>query len=525
MINKKQQVDPAIIILGLMLLLLMRRVFTGFDDVDEADNVFDIYQFLQNLALTRNFPELIWIDSGMNGPMHNYMYSIFTLPLSYLIGMPMDMAMRLVAIITIPFSGYFLYRSAYSLFGKRAALVFIIIIFTTPLFYYRNSTAVGDSWCTLFYALSLFFLTRNYSRKNVYLSLLFYALNLTCKYTFAPLFVLHLAIILRHWKTIQPRVKDIVFGGLLILCGFLPLGLSLLIQGPEFLDRFFQVKIEGILWWEKIPRVVIMLFHALGTAAALLFAAGLLHYIVKIFRAKKSFLKTALDNFFLLGFLAGTVAYMIIGTRSAIYVYPLVIPALMLTSNALVDLENRFFSKHSKLSTLLFTAVMISALFFNAFYTQPPSHREAARYVIEHTQEQDIVLGINSSSFYLFSLNPLVLNPLINTMERRDNDITIDYKMDGMRRLSINENVSYWIMNQGNAQKAMKLPLFNEIFIFETNINGFMIFKNLAWKPSGGKVRKFNYSDYSLKSIVDRILREGIRMPGEYLSEIQYGYL
>ena len=406
---------------------LMVRVFTGFDHVDEADIVFDIYRLLQNFVEDRDPRTFIWIDTGINGPLHYYLYALIAAPLSYLIGIPMDVAMRLTALATIPFSVLVLRQAATNLLGEDAGDFTVLVLLITRSFLILNTTAIGEAWYTLLYAISLYFISAGATRKNVYWSFCFFALGLLSKYTFAPLLLIHLCILSSRWKAIGVRWYDLILGTVVLCTGFAPLVLSTLLSGPEFLNRFSNIQIDELGLLQKAARSLEFLVRSSGLFPSLMFVASIPLFIVKAIRSALTPAAIAI----LLGCIASLAAYIVIGTQMARYIYPLILTTSMIVGfgfQCLIDTVStgrkpvvERITRHAciVLCVILAISVHVRVVFPNGRVSES-HHRAAARYVLDRTDEDDTIVAINSPSFYIFSLRPLAMNPLFNTFTTDD---------------------------------------------------------------------------------------------------------
>ena len=516
----------AFAVLSVVLVLTAKRIFTGFNDVDEADITFDIFKLLRNLATERDFQKLIWVDAGSNGALYGYLYSIFTVPLSYILRIPMDMAMRLTAVVTIPFSGYFIYRSAENIGGRRAALIALVFLAALPPFIVVNSTAIGEPWYTLFYALSFFFISRANNRGAVYISFILFALGLLCKYTFAPLIFIHFAVVTPRWKTIRPRALDLVFGALILLAGFLPLGLLLLISGPEFLDRFLYLEFGKLTYLQRLAQTLRFITSSMKLPHLLLLITGVAG--VLLFRSKSSKrLKDSISLTLTVGILISFLVYTIIGTRSNRYVYPLFLPLSIIAGIGIdrvlglvpmtLSVKNRRLVHAAVLSG---AAALILWGYGTSIWSggfQESDDRRTARYVIDNSNESDGVLAVNSVSFYIFGIRPMAINPIFDTITAEPEGIEIDYRMHGIRRLNLDKDIEFIVIRQ-STQSHPSFPLIESAYSKEEQFGDFIIYRRIKLdSPKENPMPRFQLADYNLNAIVKRVRQFGTQQPGELI--------
>ena len=519
----KREDRAAFIVMAVVFLLIVKRVFTGFDHIDEADISFDIFKLLQNLATERDFQKLIWVDAGINGPLHYYLYAIFTLPLSYILRIPMDMAMRLTAVATIPFSGYFIYRSAGNIGGRRAGLLSLIFLLTLPSFAILNSTATGEPWYTLFYALSLFLISQAKSRRKVYLSFIFFALGLLCKYTFAPLIFIHCAIVDARWNTIRPRAYDLVFGAIILLAGFLPLGLSILISGPEFLNRFSYIEFGKRSFPQRFAQTLQFIHISIRWPHLLLILTGAAGFFWA--RSKKS--KDSIGLTLIIGILISFLLYVFIGTRSDRYVYPLSLPLSLVAGMGIDRILSAVFMNSSTRRPGLVHSVAVlctAALAFWGYGTsiwssgfRESNDRRTARYIIDNSNESDGVLAVNSVSFYIFTLRPMAINPIFDTITAEAEGIEINYRMNGIRRVNLNKDVEFIVIRK-TIQSHPSFQLIESAYSKEKQFGDFIIYRRTDRNASkGNTMNRFQLYNYNLNSIVKRVGQFGTLQPGNLI--------
>ena len=513
----------ALAVLSVVLVLTAKRIFTGFNDVDEADITFDIFKLLRNLATERDFQKLIWVDAGSNGALYGYLYSIFTVPLSYILRIPMDMAMRLTAVVTIPFSGYFIYRSAENIGGRRAALISLVFLAALPPFIVVNSTAIGEPWYTLFYALSFFFISRANSRRAVYISFILFALGLLCKYTFAPLIFIHFAVVTPRWKTIRPRTLDLVFGALILLAGFLPLGLLLLISGPEFLDRFSYLEFGKLTYLQRLAQTLRFITSSMKPPHLLLLITG----FIGLFFPRSKRLKDSISLTLTAGILISFLVYTIIGTRSDRYVYPLFLPLSIIAGIgidrvlAFVPMTSSVKNRRLVHGTVLSGAAALvlwgygTSVWSGGF--QESDDRRTARYIIDNSNESDGVLAINSVSFYIFGIRPMAINPIFDTITSEPEGIEIDYRMHGIRRLNLDKDIEFIVIRQ-STQSHPSFPLIESAYAKEEQFGDFIIYRRINRdSPKGNSMPRFQLDNYNLNAIVKRVREFGTQQPGELI--------
>lgn len=513
----------AFAVLSVVLVLTAKRIFTGFNDVDEADITFDIFKLLRNLAGERDFKKLIWVDAGSNGALYGYLYSIFTVPLSYILRVPMDMAMRLTAVVTIPFSGYFIYRSAENIGGRRAALIALVFLAALPPFIVVNSTAIGDPWYTLFYALSFFFISRANNRGAVYISFILFALGLLCKYTFAPLIFIHFAVVTPRWKTIRPRAFDLVFGALILLAGFLPLGLLLLISGPEFLDRFSYLEFGKLTYLQRLAQTLRFITSSMKPPHLLLLITG----FIGLFFPRSKRLKDSISLSLTAGILISFLVYTIIGTRSDRYVYPLFLPLSIIAGVGidrilgLVPLTSSVKNRRLVHGAVLSGAAALvlwgygTSIWSGGF--QESDDRRTARYVIDNSNESDGVLAVNSVSFYLFGIRPMAINPIFDTITSESEGIEIDYRMHGIRRLNLDKDIEFIVIRQ-STQSHPSFPLIESAYAKEEQFGDFIIYRRIRRdSPKENPMPRFQLGAYNLNAIVKRVRQFGTQQPGELI--------
>ena len=513
----------AFAVLSVVLVLTVKRIFTGFNDVDEADITFDIFKLLRNLAGERDFQKLIWVDAGINGPLHYYLYSIFTVPLSYVLRIPMDMVMRLMSVVTIPFSGYFIYRSAETIGSRRVALITLIFFVSLPPFAVLNSTALGEPWYTLFYALSFFFIARAKNRGAVYISFILFALVLMTKYTFAPLIVIHFAIITARWKTIRPRAIDLVFGALILFAGFLPLGLSILISGPEFMDRFSHLEFGKLTYFQRLAQTLRFIASSMTLPHLLLLITG----FIGLFFPRSKRLKDSISLTITAGILISFLVYTIIGTRSERYVYPLFLP-LSIIAGIGIDrilglLPMNFSVKNRRLAhgaAISGAAALVlwgygTSIWSSGF--QESNDRRTARYIIDNSNESDGVLAVNSVSFYIFGIRPMAINPIFDTITAEPEGIEIDYRMHGIRRLNLDKDIEFIVIRQ-STQSHPSFPLIESAYSKEEQFGDFIIYRRINRdSPKEKSMPRFQLGDYNLNAIVKRVREFGTQQPGELI--------
>ena len=513
----------AFAVLSVVLVLTAKRIFTGFNDVDEADITFDIFKLLRNLAAERDFKKLIWVDAGSNGALYGYLYSIFTVPLSYILRVPMDMAMRLTAVVTIPFSGYFIYRSAENIGGRRAALIALVFLAALPPFIVVNSTAIGDPWYTLFYALSFFFISRANNRGTVYISFILFALGLLCKYTFAPLIFIHFAVVTPQWKTIRPRALDLVFGALILLAGFLPLGLLLLISGPEFLDRFSYLEFGKLTYLQRLAQTLRFITSSMKPPHLLLLITG----FIGLFFPRSKRLKDSISLTLTAGILISFLVYTIIGTRSDRYVYPLFLPLSIIAGIGidrilgLVPMTSSVKNRRLVHGAVLSGAAALvlwgygTSIWSGGF--QESDDRRTARYVIDNSNESDGVLAVNSVSFYIFGIRPMAINPIFDTITAEPEGIEIDYRMHGIRRLNLDKDIEFIVIRQ-STQSHPSFPLIESAYAKEEQFGDFIIYRRIKRdSPKEDSMPRFQLGDYNLNAIVKRVRQFGTQQPGELI--------
>lgn len=513
----------AFAVLSVVLVLTAKRIFTGFNDVDEADITFDIFKLLRNLADERNFKKLIWVDAGSNGALYGYLYSIFTVPLSYILRIPMDMAMRLTAVVTIPFSGYFIYRSAENIGGRRAALISLVFLAALPPFIVVNSTAIGEPWYTLFYALSFFFISRANNRGAVYISFILFALGLLCKYTFAPLIFIHFAVVTPRWKTIRPRALDLVFGALILLAGFVPLGLLLLISGPEFLDRFSYLEFGKLTYLQRLAQTLRFITSSMKPPHLLLLITG----FIGLFFPRSKRLKDSISLSLTAGILISFLVYTIIGTRSDRYVYPLFLPLSIIAGIGidrvlgLVPMTSSVKNRRLVHGAVLSGAAALilwgygTSIWSGGF--QESDDRRTARYVIDNSNESDGVLAVNSVSFYLFGIRPMAINPIFDTITAEPEGIEIDYRMHGIRRLNLDKDIEFIVIRQ-STQSHPSFPLIESAYAKEEQFGDFIIYRRIKRdSPKENSMPRFQLGHYNLNAIVKRVRQFGTQQPGELI--------
>ena len=513
----------AFAVLSVVLVLTAKRIFTGFNDVNEADITFDIFKLLRNLAGERDFKKLIWVDAGSNGALYGYLYSIFTVPLSYILRVPMDMAMRLTAVVTIPFSGYFIYRSAENIGGRRAALIALVFLAALPPFIVVNSTAIGDPWYTLFYALSFFFISRSNNRGTVYISFILFALGLLCKYTFAPLIFIHFAVVTPRWKTIRPRALDLVFGALILLAGFLPLGLLLLISGPEFLDRFSYLEFGKLTYLQRLAQTLRFITSSMKPPHLLLLITG----FIGLFFPRSKRLKDSISLTLTAGILISFLVYTIIGTRSDRYVYPLFLPLSIIAGIGidrvlgLVPMTSSVKNRRLVHGAVLSGAAALilwgygTSIWFGGF--QESDDRRTARYIIDNSNESDGVLAVNSVSFYIFGIRPMAINPIFDTITAEPEGIEIDYRMHGIRRLNLDKDIEFIVIRQSTQSHPSFLHI-ESAYSKEEQFGDFIIYRRIKRdSPKKNPMPRFQLGDYNLNAIVKRVREFGTQQPGELI--------
>lgn len=505
----------ALLILAVTMLLAVKQIFLGFSDVDEADIAFDIFKLLQNLATERNIQKILWIDGGLNGPLHYYLYALVTLPLSYILGMPFDMALRLAAIATIPFSGYFFYRAVNRMAGKNAAIMALVTLMTASAFITVNTKAIGEPWYTLLYSISLFFITRATKRRDVYISFAFFALGLMCKYTFAPLIFLHFFIVITQWKTIGPKLYDLLLGALILLSGFLPLGLSLLISGPSFLYRFSQIEAGSHTYVIRFLQTSQRLYNSIGPFHLVFIIMGLSGLIVAMIKGHKN------ARILLLGTGTVYILYTIIGTRSIRYVYPLVLPFSIIAGMGSIQLMHSIarivpiLTQKKQWGILLVCSLILGVWGYMTSIWSTGFHesddRAVARYVLSQSSADQTIAALNSASFYIFGLRPMALNLLLDSVQSGPEGMSIDYKMNGIRRMELG-NI-FMIITKEKYIKNPDWKNLDNTFTRDRRIGDFIVYRN-ADKNNSEENYRFGAQRYDLRSIVKRIQDKGTLQPG-----------
>lgn len=520
----KREDRSALIILAVVILLTVKRVFTGFNDIDEADITFDIFKLLQNLANERDFQKLIWVDSGINGPLHYYLYAIFTVPLSYILRIPMDIAMRLTAVATIPFSGYFIYRSAgKNIGGRRAGLLSLVFLVTLPSFAGLNSTAIGEPRYTLFYALSLFLIAQAKNRRSVYFSFIFFALGLLCKYTFAPLIFIHFAIVSARWNIVRPRAYDLVFGALILLAGFLPFGLSMLISGPEFLSRFSYIEFGKRAYPQRFAQTLQFIHLSIGWPHLLLIFTGASGLF--LVRSKKS--KDSVGPALIIGILISFLVYTFIGTQLVRYVYPLSLPLSLVAGMGIHRILNFVFMIPFAGRPSLVHSVAVVCIAALALGGTIPSiwsggfresdDRRTARYIIDNSNESDGVMAVNSVSFYIFILRPMAINPIFDTITEEPGGIEINYRMNGIRRLNLNKDIKFIVIRK-STQSHPSFQLIESAYAKEKQFGDLIIYRRIKGNTSKeNSMNRFQLNNYNLNAIVKRVHQFGTLQPGDLI--------
>ena len=508
---EKREDRAAFIVLAVVFLLIVKRVFTGFDNIDEAEITFDIFKLLQNLATERHFQKLIWVDAGINGP------------LSYILRIPMDMAMRLTAVATIPVSGYFIYRSAGNIGGRRAGLLSLVFLVTLPSFAMLNSTGIGEPWYTLFYALSLFLISQAKTRRTVYLSFIFFALGVLCKYTFAPLIFIHFAIVSARWNTIRPRAYDLVFGALILLAGFLPLGLSILISGPEFLNRFSHIEFDKKSYPQKFAQTLQFIHFSIRWPHLLLILTGAAGLFWD--RSKKS--KDSIGPALIIGILISFLVYTFIGTQSVRYVYPLSLPLSLIAGIGIDRILGVVFMNSSTRRPVLVHSVAVICTMALAFWGYGTSiwsdgfresnDRRTARYIIDNSNESDGVMAVNSVSFYIFTLRPMAINPIFDTIASEPEGIEIDYRMNGIRRVNLNKDIKFIVIRKLTLSHP-SFQLIESAYTKEKQFGDFIIYRKIDRDVSKeNMMNRFQLNNYNLNAIVKRVRQFGTLQPGDLI--------
>lgn len=504
------------------------QLFQGFTDYDESFITLQFFKFFKNMAQDRTIEGFVWPDSGMNGPMKFWFYAPFMFVFSYLLRIPIDITVRLIPWLLIPFSSFFLFESLKKVFREPVALILILAFLSSPFFTMFNTLIVGEELHTLAFTLSLWFLTRKRMRRNMYLSLMVMAFGLMVKFTFAPLLIFHLLYVLAYRNEIKPRTYDYVFGGIIIASGFFPLLLMILLNGSAFLGRFYQVQrhaVEGI--GTLLGTVARLLFRGLAPVLMFTMIAGSVVASAGLNRKNlRKYVVWAGGSFVVIIF------FIAINSPSIRYLYTLVFPALFLTGLMLESLPQVIVERKLMLSfilalvfipsmTISATKQIFSCYFgedINWIYDGKSVWKQAALYALEHTEPGDMIATYPPASIYVFGKRIMVDNLKIDTaVINSDSTVSYTFRMRGERVLTAGPELKYLVGKHnrvpvsGNASAIWKL---------ERSYGPVAVFRNTL---AGDPVLSSTEVDfrYDLKSIVEGFFSDGLMLPvdeEEYIS-------
>jgi len=527
LLNRKTE-NQMVIAIVLVTLINAIKAFQGFTHVDEPNLVFDIFRFLQNLAGERHLVDLIWPDTGMNGPLGIWIYSPVLVVFSYLLKMPIDMALRGLTLICVPFTGWFLFRAFRNMWGERAAFWAVLFFLVTPYFTVHNHLAMGEVWYTLGLALSLDYMSRDFRKRHLYFAFFFFGVGLAYKFTYVPLAVLPVTHVLLNWKEIKPGIRDFLLGGLLLFCGTLPLVLGLLLDGPGFLERFAQMKsykasgvvAAAVTAWRNLS-------YGLGYPLMLAAAAGVLRVFLPGDEGKRKSGITALISLFVpLMFLLVT------RVASFRYFYPLLIPVTMLAAGGIDWLHSVVEKQSGKLRMLgagVFVVAVIGqgAFSFNREIIQ--SHggprdinvivegssawKSAALYTLEHSNPDDVIITVNPGSFYIFGKRPMALNPDFSSWRKVGDSQFIDYRMSGLRELPLDNQVQFIMILESTVESEI-IPVQIKEQMRQVWSGGGVGVYLFGSEPVGAAEGSGSYR-FDMSDIVRSFFRNGLQAPGE----------
>lgn len=516
----------------LALLVNSIKVPQGFTHIDEPDLVFDIFRFLNNLAGERELIDIVWPDRGMNGPLGVWIYSPVLVIFSYLLPLPVDMVLRGITLLCLPLTAWFMFRAASNMWNARAGFWACAVFLTAPYYTIHNHLAMGEVWYTLGLAISLAYLSKGFQRRDIYIAFFFFGIGLSYKYTYAPLAVIPVAWVVINWREIQPRVTDLVFGGVFLFIGVLPLLLGIALQGVEFLTRFNQLNdFVAADFGDLLTRVWEYLSYGLGGVILVTALAGAVRVFLPGEASQRKagivfFIGIAVPLIFLLGM-------KIVFFR---YYYPLLIPAALLAAYGIDGIflwaSSRGGLFHKTAVSILVIATLGQAgwtvsrevlqshggpLSSNVIVQGESVWRLAANHALRHSNPDSVIGATNPASFYIFGKRPMALNIDFSSLRHDDEGKILTYKMSGLREFPLDEKVCFFLIPAETVQSGLiPAELKNDL--------------ELVW--DGGVVHVYSYLlaceekalqdisyRYDLKSIVSEYKRSGLQAPGVLVSE------
>jgi hypothetical protein len=487
-------------------------VFQGFTNVDEADIVFDIFKIYRNLAVERDLSFMVWPDTGMNGPLHYYIYTVFLFPFSYFLRIPIDIVLRTLPLLTLPITSLYLYRAFNKLFDVDTAVLSTLLFVTSAYYTMYNTLCVGEFLYTLLLAISFYYLFAARNRKDVYLSFMFFAIPLMIKYTFITLLPLYPLYLVLNKRVKNVRPVDYVLWTCIVGAGFLPLLISVMLNGTGFLSRFTQIAPHmAMSFTGKIRNLLYFLFFGLGPVILGLSVIGLIPFR-RVYTKK--------DVFVACGIVVSIMAVLLIGAVTFRYSYPLIFPVFFLVGMGVSKIQN------VKTSRWIYVLLLINFMF--TFYTQVLNnyqphwrnnlvryqsiYKRAGFYVIQNSAKDDIVALRNPTSFYVFGKRQMILNPLYETLQKVNDTYFFQFKMSGIHDYHLNDRIKYFIIDDSEKTRYDINPDFLSLLSLEKKIGSLGIYKNrlyieLQKPPASEELR------YDLYSIVQDYYREGLQAP------------
>ena len=487
-------------------------VFFGFTHVDEADIVFDILKIYKNLAVDRSLSFAVWPDTGMNGPLHYYIYTILLFPLSYLLRIPVDIALRIVPLCTLIVTALYLFKTFKRLFGSKTALITTMLFTSSVYFTFYVTLSLGEVWYTMFLSISLYFLIKAENKRDVYLAFCFYALPLMIKYTFITLLPMYVILTIMNWSKLKPRIMDFVGWALVVASGFIPLLLSLLLNSTEFLSRFSQISMyTKLAFSKKILYLFYYMLFGFGPITFFLFVKG-------AFARKSNYQRR--DIYLIACFVATILAVFITGAITFRYIYPIIFPFFFLVGLGVQRFEKSQFIKivypliFINLCIGVYTQVLnnYEPNWRNNIKRRSSIYRQAGEYAIQNSSDRDIIVLGNPTSFYVFGKRSMILNPLYETFEESGNTFSFQFMMDGVFDYMVDERIKYFIITEDELKHHRIPQEFMAMLLLEEKYGSVGIYRNILYEGSG-LPKSSEKLKYDLRSIVQDYNREGVLSP------------